>query len=146
MIEVSFFYVELGTSIINLKRKKRKKTEHTRMYAQLCSSASTIFTSVVVYSRTNKKNATTANDMSFDKLWHRLQWVGSINDLLLLKKRRKKRSTHACTHNCAARETKYSRRLLSILAQGNKKKESNSCDVKWYAHEILFVSEDSKIK
>ncbi len=32
--------------------KKRKKTEHTRMYAQLCSSVNTIFTSVVVYSRT----------------------------------------------------------------------------------------------
>ena len=31
---------------------KEKKTEHTRMYAQLCSSMNTIFTSVVVYSRT----------------------------------------------------------------------------------------------
>ena len=35
-------------------------------------------------------------------------------------KKRKKRSTHACTHNCAARETQYSRRLLSILAQQKK--------------------------
>ena len=33
--------------------KKEKKTEHTRMYAQLCSSMSAIFTSVVVYSRTS---------------------------------------------------------------------------------------------
>ena len=32
--------------------KKEKKTEHTRMHAQLCSSTSAIFTSVVVYSRT----------------------------------------------------------------------------------------------
>ena len=31
---------------------KEKKTEHTRMYAQLCSLKSAIFTSVVVYSRT----------------------------------------------------------------------------------------------
>ena len=30
----------------------RKKTEHTRMYAQLCSLMNEIFTSVVVYSRT----------------------------------------------------------------------------------------------
>ena len=32
--------------------KRRKKTEHTRIVAQLCGSANEIFTSVVVYSRT----------------------------------------------------------------------------------------------
>ena len=37
---------------IRLTKKKRKKTEHTRIVAQLCSSTSEIFTSVVVYSRT----------------------------------------------------------------------------------------------
>ena len=34
-------------------KKEEKKTEHTRMYAQLCSSVNAIFTSVVVYSRTS---------------------------------------------------------------------------------------------
>ena len=37
-----------------VETKKEKKTEHTRMYAQLCSSTNEIFTSVVVYSRTTK--------------------------------------------------------------------------------------------
>ena len=38
---------------INVVDKKKKKTEHTRMYAQLCSLTNAIFTSVVVYSRTS---------------------------------------------------------------------------------------------
>ena len=37
---------------IKFVKKRRKKTEHTRMHAQLCSSVSSIFTLVVVYSRT----------------------------------------------------------------------------------------------
>ena len=40
--------------LIYNETKKKKKTEHTRIVAQLCSSRNAIFTSVVVYSRTNK--------------------------------------------------------------------------------------------
>ena len=39
---------------VNLLDKEEKKTKHTRMYAQLCSSTNVIFTSVVVYSRTTR--------------------------------------------------------------------------------------------
>ena len=42
------------------------------------------------------------------------------------KIRKKKRSTHTCTHNCAAQEAKYSRRLLSILAQQTEKQQKNN--------------------
>ena len=53
------------------RKKRRKKTEHTRMYAQLCSSANAIFTSVVVYSRTtkkttNKKKPRVANEVALE--------------------------------------------------------------------------------
>ena len=45
----------LYNNINNLiKNATQKKTEHTRMYAQLCRSVNTIFTSVVVYSRTTQ--------------------------------------------------------------------------------------------
>ena len=46
--------------------KTRKKTEHTRMYAQLCSSVNTIFTSVVVYSRTSPTTLYTNKTKRFD--------------------------------------------------------------------------------
>ena len=42
-------------------KKREKKTEHTRMYAQLCSSQDEIFTSVVVYSRTTTKQPSRSN-------------------------------------------------------------------------------------
>ena len=48
--------IDITTSC--LESYQRKKTEHTRMYAQLCSSANEIFTSVVVYSRTSKNKQT----------------------------------------------------------------------------------------
>ena len=47
----------------------------------------------------------------------------------------KKRSTHACTHNCAAQWAKYSRRLLSILAQQTKKRTRNK---RWRLNCLLF--------
>ena len=96
--------------------KKEKKTEHTRIVAQPCSSTSTIFTSVVVYSRTTHKN----KKQQYNKSCCRpALFILLLEEIicLFLKKKRKKRSTHACTHNCAARRAKYSRRLLSILAR-----------------------------
>ena len=42
-----------GLVVNKVRNEEEKKTEHTRMYAQLCSSMSAIFTVVVVYSRTN---------------------------------------------------------------------------------------------
>ena len=100
------------------------------MYAQLCSSRNEIFTSVVVYSRT-----------TIPYKPHNTIWVIILLelmccvcvDLLLFfekwrQKRRKKRSTHACMHNCAVQRTKYSRRLLSILAQISSKQKQTK---KW---------------
>ena len=49
---------------------------------------------------------------------------------LFCKKKRKKRSTHICMHNCATQRTQYSRRLLSILAQpvvNTKQKKKEEC-------------------
>ena len=48
------FVCEATRSSSILKDKRRKKMECTCMYAQLCSSKSAIFTSVVVYSRTTQ--------------------------------------------------------------------------------------------
>ena len=53
--------------------KTRKKTEHTRIVAQLCSLMNTIFTSVVVYSRTNSTNKTCKHIMWLDVKLHSLQ-------------------------------------------------------------------------
>ena len=50
-----------------VKKKKEKKTEHTRMYVQLCSSVSAIFTSVVVYSRTTSPKNNKPNISVFIK-------------------------------------------------------------------------------
>ena len=59
--------------------------------------------------------------------------------LIVLKtKEEKKRSTHACTHNCAARRTKYSRRLLSILAQQDPKHSTISWWGLFYHTEIML--------
>ena len=53
-------------------------------------------------------------------------------------KQEKKRSTHACMHNCAAQRTKYSRRLLSILAQKRMQtKQKKQRDV--YVCNSLYV-------
>ena len=53
-------------------------------------------------------------------------WFDFENNKSLKTIKEKKRSTHACTHNCAARRAKYSRRLLSILAQQNTKKTNKT--------------------
>ena len=50
--------------------KKRKKTEHTRIVAQLCSSTSAIFTSVVVYSRTSKRTKQECTKLVVNNCWY----------------------------------------------------------------------------
>ena len=82
--------------------KTRKKTEHTRIVAQLCSSANEIFTSVVVYSRTTKIQQSNTLSKRYRLLCNRVLLRETM--IIKRKKREKKRSTHTCMHNCAARE------------------------------------------
>ena len=108
-----------------IKRAQRKKNaEHTYMHTIFRNFLFSIFTSVVVYSRTisNHKNTqkilvVLTNCFNSTPL---LCIIDLFNNLHSCATQRKKmRSTHACTHNCAAQRTQYSRRLLSILARPN---------------------------
>ena len=74
--------------------KKRKKTEHTRMYAQLCSSRNAIFTSVVVYSRTSPKTNQFINKSGFEKLLLMNWFVVESTIVVIDGKKRKKNGAH----------------------------------------------------
>ena len=130
-----------------METKTRKKTEHTRMYAQLCSSANTIFTSVVVYSRTTEiKNNNITRVVCKCALFILL-----LDEIVIIRrKREKKRSTHEQLHNCAARRTQYSRRLLSILAQQKlSNKKSKTCGenyINWICQIVNYDYQRKKRK
>ena len=79
-----------------------------------------IFTSVVVYSRTNQLTPNTTKQVGVNCLstWLCLVIYNISHDLHSCAiKKKKMRSTHACTPSFRNFSTQYSRRLLSILAQ-----------------------------
>ena len=76
-------------------KKKRKKTEHTRMYAQLCSSTNEIFTSVVVYSRTKKtKRCHNKNSVVCIMALSKQHWVTASMIKKCEEKKKKKNGAH----------------------------------------------------
>ena len=79
--------------------KTRKKTEHTRIVAQLYSSANEIFTSVVVYSRTT--NVLKCNNQTTRFASHLLRLLQMLENRWTKKWRHKKRKKNgAHTNSC----------------------------------------------
>ena len=76
--------------------RTRKKTEHTRIVAQLCSSMMSIFTLVVVYSRTKNKIKPKNQTRVIVKLFD----FGFIQRCIASGNKKKKKNgahTHVCT-------------------------------------------------
>ena len=114
-----------------VETQRRKKTEHTRIVAQLCSSANAIFTSVVVYSRTSQKQKTTIKTTGLlcgDRFlivvfrFIVIIFMRVFNNVVDKKRRKKTEHTRMYAQLCSS-GTQYSRRLLSILAQDKKKNQ-----------------------
>ena len=95
-----------------------------------------IFTSVVVYSRTPQnlyKQQLNCVDCSAQLcLYKRATRKGDKIAYFIEKKKKNGAHTNS-SHNCAARRTQYSRRLLSILARPkNKKPNTLKCWLVWH--------------
>ena len=88
-----------------------------------------IFTSVVVYSRTKTTNQTYQNTYLRSRVCRyclvSCSVLFCITSFIKSAAKKKMRSTHACTPTLAHLSSQYSRRLLSILAHHNKQKLKN---------------------
>ena len=107
---------------LNKIAKRKKNAEHTRMYTIFRNFLFTIFTSVVVYSRTTKEKHqkkplrdVSQSSLKCDVFRCRNNYTPN---LIKRAKRKKKCGAHTHVHHLfATLSSQYSRRLLSILAQ-----------------------------
>ena len=105
-----------------VKKQKKKNGAHTHVRTTVQLEERNIHVGCCLFSH-NKKKTKIKNKGGVKS--SPLVFVlrdSSLYKKKTIKKKRKKRSAHACTHNCAAHETQYSRRLLSILARLKNKK------------------------
>ena len=107
--------------------KTRKKTEHTRMYAQLCSSTNEIFTSVVVYSRTTEKKQTDIKTMKIIVCFHESLFVSRcVNIKLDNKKKKKTEHTRIVAQLCSSLNAIFTSVVVySRTTIKNKTKQKN---------------------
>ena len=117
-VNIIFFFKKVMNE--ETKTKTRKKNgAHTNSCTTVQLDERNIHVGCCLFSHNKQKITTSKYYMGVEMLSYN-NVVREARYLFWRKNVKKKRSTHACTHNCAAQWTQYSRRLLSILARPKK--------------------------